>query len=354
MDLEKINEGLQLVKLRVKGNRFYLRAKLPPKPGDGLGFKRYELATGFPVTEEGLQLARVKAFQVEADLIYRRFDWSNYLGRGCSSLLLGEWLDRFAAAHWDVTPSNVNTREIYDLDYGRPFGFLPLDAELGEDILRRVLLTFSPCSRDRLRAYVAFSALANFAGVELSKDFKRLRGDYQPRERFIPSDDQILDIWHNWRGRSSWWRWAYGVLAVYGLRPHELFFLDASGLSDRPYILRVLDGKTGGRVVYPVYGEWVGLFGLAVVPDLAGAVEGRSRRALGRRVSERFLDLCVGFVPYALRDRYAVRCAECGIDSSIAARWMGHSLAVHAKYYQRYIDELAMSRVWLGKFGGSF
>ena len=41
-----------------------------------------------------------------------------------------------------------------------------------------------------------------------------------------------------------------GVLAAYGLRPHELFFCEIS--PEHPHLLKVLKGKTGYREVYPI------------------------------------------------------------------------------------------------------
>jgi len=43
---------------------------------------------------------------------------------------------------------------------------------------------------------------------------------------------------------------------------------------------------------------------------------------------------------YALRHAWAIRSAVMGVPDSIAARWMGHSVAVHAKTYHAAIDQL--------------
>jgi len=49
------------------------------------------------------------------------------------------------------------------------------------------------------------------------------------------------------------WQWAYGMMACYGLRNHELFYLDC----DRLPLLVVKDGsKTGYHRVHPFFPEW--------------------------------------------------------------------------------------------------
>ncbi len=52
--LGKVNKSLDRVKLRQKGDRLYLRATLPPKPGDG-----HELAMSGVCAELGLEVQSV-------------------------------------------------------------------------------------------------------------------------------------------------------------------------------------------------------------------------------------------------------------------------------------------------------
>ena len=72
----------------------------------------------------------------------------------------------------------------------------------------------------------------------------------------------------------------------------------------------------------------------------------RPNREIGEAVTKAFSREKTGFVPYALRDAYAIRAAIMGIDSAIMAKWMGHSLAVHHKHYQKYIDKQTHFKIW--------
>ena len=69
---------------------------------------------------------------------------------------------------------------------------------------------------------MVFRQLAKFAGIQV--DLKDIKGNYKPKPvnaDDVPSDDEIEAIWESIA--SPGWRWVYGMLATYGLRPHEVF-----------------------------------------------------------------------------------------------------------------------------------
>lgn len=352
IDLEKANQALDRVKLRVKGNKLYLRATLPPKPGDGRKSKRYELSTGIPYNAKGIEYALAKAKELEADLILERFSWYKYLKEGATLASIEDWVRRFEINYWQTHDRTINREDNYRSDWTRPFTFLPPDEPLTEEVLRRVLLRFASDSRDRRRCYVAFNALANFA--ELEANLKDLRGNYKPKiQREIFTDGQIESIRNSIKNPA--WQWVFGICACYGLRPHEVFRLNCERLTDSPPILSVeQDTKTGLRSVFPLPGEWVEKWQLWAVKMPNVRVEGRSNTALGSRVSQEFYELNLGLTPYHLRTAYAVRACRLRIPDSVASQWMGHDITVHYRSYQRHIDEIGHQIIWesLGKIGG--
>ena len=52
------------------------------------------------------------------------------------------------------------------------------------------------------------------------------------------------------------WLWVYDALAIYGLRPHEIFQLSTDRLNEEPALLEVLKGKTGRRLVFPMAADF--------------------------------------------------------------------------------------------------
>jgi integrase len=154
----------------------------------------------------------------------------------------------------------------------------------------------------------------------------------------LPSDAEIVEWFYKISNLN--WRWAYGMMATYGIRPHELFHLDTQDLEQGGYVLKVLENtKTGFREVRPYHLEWVDQFGLRQKRLPAINVIGKGNKRLGSKISAGFRRYKVPFRPYNLRHAYAVRCLRFDVDPSLAARWMGHTVAVHTRTYQAWISK---------------
>jgi integrase len=229
---------------------------------------------------------------------------------------------------------------------GRP-GTLGCGPELTTELLEEVLETYALASRSRQQCAIALGALARHSGLELPADWNERAAGYGlhvARFRQLPSDAEILELVE--RIPSASWRLAYGLMATYGLRNHEVFFCDCSALAaggDR--VLRVLPtSKTGEHQAWPFQPDWVERFELQRL--------GRERRALppvrtdlgrttlqqvGRRVAEQFRRYGLPITPYDLRHAWAVRTIHLGLPDTVAARMMGHSVAIHTRTYHHWI-----------------
>jgi integrase len=126
------------------------------------------------------------------------------------------------------------------------------------------------------------------------------------------------------------------MMAAFGLRPHELFHVDEQKLQQTG-IAYVKDGKTGARLVFPYYPEWVEDFNLKTIQ--VPQVSGKCNTDLGARVTRAFCRLKIPFPAYSLRHCWAIRLLYFGLDLSSASQQMGHSLAVHTSLYLRWITE---------------
>jgi integrase len=199
------------------------------------------------------------------------------------------------------------------------------------------ILKTTPDTRNRKRYCIALAALAKFAGVDL--DVKPLIGSYGAKQltpRDLP-DDLAIARWFP-LFKDPAWRWAYGAIATFGLRPHEIFHLDTTDLEQGGYTLSVLDDtKKGARRVWACYPEWVDCFELRA-PKIP-AVTGRNNGELGERCGQYFRRQGLPFRAYDLRHCWAVRTLEFGLDVSLAAQQMGHSVKVHTDTYHRWISD---------------
>jgi integrase len=135
-------------------------------------------------------------------------------------------------------------------------------------------------------------------------------------------------------------------MATYGLRNHEVFFTDLSALApggDR--VLRVLPtSKTGEHQVWPFQPEWVERFELprlgldrGLLPAVRTDLRHTTLQQVGRRVAEQFRRYGMPLTPYDLRHAWAVRTIHIGLPDTVAARMMGHSVAIHTRTYHHWI-----------------
>ena len=71
--LQEINQNLDRVKLRIRSGKFYIRGMCPPRPGETENV-RTELATGCSANHAGLRVAKMKAEDINLQLLNDRID----------------------------------------------------------------------------------------------------------------------------------------------------------------------------------------------------------------------------------------------------------------------------------------
>jgi integrase len=141
---------------------------------------------------------------------------------------------------------------------------------------------------------------------------------------------------------SDTWKWPVAVVAAYGCRPHEaLLFAEIQPSG----VLRVTDGKTGARQSLALPPQWVDRWKLQN-KRLPSFNAERSHRSVGALMGQALRRVGADFKAYDLRHAWAVRAIHNPkITPSLAAKSMGHSLAVHSTVYQRYFDGHQMETV---------
>jgi hypothetical protein len=239
----------------------------------------------------------------------------------------------------------------WDGDYLKILKRLPQDEPLTQKRLIALIEETEVNTRTRKRAVGAVGYLARFANIDF--DPSPWAGGYtfsRQAERTIPSDQSILD-WGN-QLTSDTWRWVYGMVAAYGLRPHEVFLVDLDRLREGSKALKVLDGKTGPRLAMPYPDRWFDTFQLAR-PRLPGIKLDRSHEALGHSATRYFWQQKIPFGLYDMRHAYALRAMHAGVKHPIAAKMMGHSESVHLRIYRHWIDEAAIVAEWERTTGGT-
>ena len=344
--LIEINKKLKAAQTRVsiarKGNRLWLRATLPPKPHINKT-KPYqqEVSLKLKATPAGLQSAFIKAKSMGLELEQEKFDWYKWLDVEDKRGKISYWLEKFEDDYWGKVQKTDASLTTWKKDYQSVFNKLERDRDISLDYLIQVVRTTEPDSRSRLKACTYLSKLGAFAGIEVEK-IKELKGKYSPssvQPRSLPTDTLIAEYRESIKNEA--WRWVFSAIAVYGLRNHEVFYLD---LSEYP-VARVLKGKTGERFIYPLYPEWGEMWNIENqnLPNIDLTFPSSK---LGTKVSSWFRNQKCPFKAYDLRHCYARRCFQFGLAPDWAAGLMGHSISVHTSTYRAWIDEATYRKAY--------
>lgn len=338
--LKSANVG---VTIEVRGTRLCLRATLPPKPNSiMISPHQQRIGLGIRANPAGVVTAEIEARKVGALVDCNEFSWQPYLKTSiilpteAPTITIAEWIALLERDYFQRRAKTPESQSTWKKDYWAILQRLPPDQVLSRDVLLATLLQTAPDTKTRQRACKALSTLAKFAGIEL--DTKPLAGNYNPQRvnpRNLPEEQLIAD-WYK-RIDNPAWRWAYGMIATFGLRPHEIFYIDSSRLELGDYLISVTNGKTKARQVWAFYPEWIEQFHLCdrQVPE----VTGRNNSELGERCSQYFhRNAELPFKPYDLRHCWAIRTLEFGLDITLAAQQMGHSAQVHSNLYHHWIS----------------
>lgn len=332
------NDRLRAAKVKVAigqtGDRLWLRATLPPKTGSTqIESHQQRIYLALPANPSGLAQAEKEARKVAALLVCKEFSWEPYIKQAVEPThTVGNWVVRFEQDYWVRRQRTPQAESTWKADYQKVFSKLPVTEPLTHDLLRQAIAATTPDTRTRQRWCKICARLAKFAGLEA--DFKDLMGSYsafKPTPRTIPTDETIAEWWA--KVPNPHWQVVYGLLACYGLRPHEVFSCDRSALP----LLRVgRETKTGERIVYPLYPEWVTQWQLTGELPI---VSGKTNSDLGQRVTRAFGRYGIPFKPYDLRHAWAIRSIAFGLDISLASAQMGHSVQIHTQIYHAWISE---------------
>ncbi|NET32306.1 MAG: site-specific integrase [Cyanothece sp. SIO1E1] len=358
--IAQVNQRLKAARLGLqierRGEKLNLRGTLPPRPGSHrLRPHQQRISIGLPATNAGLKQIEQEAKIIAAQLIQNTFNWRHYLnspmGGRLHQISLSEQIQAFeqffftqpqrlgklaaAKTTWETAYAPY-LRKLATMAQSRPNLSLP-------EVIYATIQSIPDTSRARQVGCTAFTALAEFLNLELPRDLKTLWGSYnasRTQTRDLPSDQQILAAFEQIPNPA--WRFVYGIMATYGLRNHEVFFADYAHLTQRhtEATVEVLaTTKTGSHEVWPFYPEWVDQFDLRHIqlPAIQTNLTQTTLQRVGQQVTCQFRRYELPFSPYDLRHAWAVRTIHFGLPDTVAARMMGHSVAVHTRTYHRWI-----------------
>ena len=326
------------LELSGKANNIYMRGTFPDKPWEGTGRKQRRIALRMRAVDvDVVRQAEAIARQVGLDLSAGQFDWLKFSDEEDPRVRLVTIGDLARELEREKRESGKVGEYTWRNAYEALIAKLPLDELPSEDRLMAWVLECDPTASTMRRKYLSIAkSILRLAGMQSGR-LDRLARENQNKPinpRLLPTDPDIAKTLAEMERPE--WRWTYGMLAVYGLRPHELFHLDFRAWPD----LRVLaDTKTGERLVPPIYSEWIDEFELVGEMHLPSNLRWDDETPnwkRGRKIGGGFRRMGLGD-PYNLRHCYARRCLELGLTSDVSAALMGHSREIHERSYRAFI-----------------
>jgi integrase len=315
--------------------RLYLLAKVPRRDGQP-GLAQTRIALRLDDTAVNRRVAAKQLQTLERQLSEGSFDWAYWQDEQEQGITWREAISRLHRARVVLGRTSERTWEINYLGRLRqiPPGSACTTSSMAVALERYDRATCSYKELFYLLRHLAKLVAVPFPEVQLPT--------YAQAELVaVPTDAEII-AWVEGSGPAAWY---FGMMAVYGLRPHEI---EGAALIDRDYCQVHEASKTGFRTVVPLPREWVERFRLhdrRLRPTLQGAAHARADM-VAKWLSKELAKQSLPWRPYALRHAYAGRLWREGgsrLDIYTAARLMGHTPQQHSKTYRRHIQPHAVA-----------
>lgn len=310
--------------------RLYLLGRLPHKDGSP-GLKQQRITLKLDDTPANQKIAAKQLVILERQLSSGTFEWSYWTGEDTKGTT---WREAAALLYRKKVVHGRTSENTWNVSYMGLLKQLPQHETVTTTAIEKALSRYERSQYSYKLIYYLMKDLAALTGVRFPEVGVPLYGKAKLLE--VPSDEEVI-AWV--QGAKLPHRWFFGMMATYGLRPHEI---EVSLLIDGDRLQVPDETKTGFRTVIPLYPEWVDLFDLRnpqqrpasirVEPRPDEASQWLYRAAKKQGISYR---------PYALRHAYAARLWRAGgseLDIFTAARLMGHSIEQHVQTYRAHID----------------
>jgi len=324
--------------------RLYLLANVPRRDGNP-GRQQARIALRLDDTPINRRTAAKQLKTLDRQLADGTFSWAYWLDQSEGLT----WREAIARLYRTRVVLGRTSESTWEINYLGRLRQIPAGSRCTTESIAAALQRYDRASCSYKELFYLLRHLAKLNSIpfpEVAAPTYRQAGPVA-----VPTDQQIVE-WVQQAGAASWY---FGMMATYGLRPHEI---EGATLIERDYCQTADDTKTGFRTVVPVPRAWVELFRLhdrRLRPTLPGAANARPD-AVSKWLSKELRRLKLPWRPYALRHAYAGRLWHQGgnrLDLYTAARLMGHTPQQHARTYRAHIQphlvaEAAERALWGG------
>ncbi|NCU72692.1 MAG: hypothetical protein EBY66_06745, partial [Candidatus Fonsibacter lacus] len=318
-----------MASINVQRGRLYLLARVPRRDGQP-GLQQQRIALRLDDTPVNRRAAAKQLQTLERQLADGSFSWAYWLDQDEGLT----WRDAIARLHRARVVLGRTSEATWEINYMGRLRQIPPASRCDTESMAAALQRYDRGSCSYKELFYLLRHLAKLVAVPFPEVPSPTYREAAPVA--VPTDEEIV-AWVEGAGPASWY---FGMMATYGLRPHEI---EGAVLIDRDYCQVEEATKTGFRTVVPVPREWVERFRLydrRLRPTLQGAAHDRPDM-VAKWLSKELRRLGMPWRPYALRHAYAGRLWRTGgsrLDIYTAARLMGHSPQQHARTYRAHIQ----------------
>lgn len=309
--------------------RLYLLANLPRRNGTP-GLRQQRIALKLDDTAVNRRVATKQLRTLEQQLQRGTFEWSYWLDEEPKATT---WREAIAKLHRARVVLGRTGQSTWEVNYMGRLRQIPAGSACTTESIAKALERYGRETCTYKELFYLLRHLARLVAVPFPEVPLPTYNQAQLVE--VPTDEQII-AWVD--GAEEPARWYWGIMATYGLRPHEV---EGAVLIDRD-LCQVADGtKTGFRTVVPLPREWVERWQLRERRQRPRLAEVDRPDATGKWLSVQVKRQGIPWRPYALRHAYAARLWREGgarLDLYTAARLMGHTAQQHAKTYRAHIQ----------------
>ena len=329
--------------------RLYIRGQLPNKDPKRKGNLQQTITLSLDDTPENRVKAEKQLKQIEKLLKKGTFDWADWainapIKRG-KVQNVSSWQQAIRVLYKRKVTLGTTSESTWNVNYMGSLNVIPdLSAKVTTEAIEAAVNRYSRDQATYRKMVMLCKNIADICGVDFPEvavpTYRRAQTVYE-----IPTEDEIIE----WvLSAPQPYRWHFGMMATYGVRPHEL--PELTQLEGKDHLIQIADEtKTGFRTVIPLDESWVDLFDLGFrqyapkkyLPYRDDADRLQNKEGVSRWLNEWRLSMGINYRPYMLRHAYAARLWREGgaeMDIGTAAKFMGHSISEHEKTYRRWID----------------
>jgi len=311
--------------------RLYLLAKVPRRDGSP-GLKQSRISLRLDDTTVNRRAAAKQLETLERQLADGSFTWGYWNDEESTGIT---WREAIAKLYRARVTLGRTSEATWEINYLGRLRQIPAGSRCTTESMAAALDRYNRASCSYKELFYLLRHLSRLVAVPFPEVPQPTYREAAPVA--VPTDDQIVE-WVEGAGPAAWY---FGMMATYGLRPHEI---ESAQLIDKDYC-QVQDAtKTGFRTVVPLHREWVEQFRLhdrRLRPTMESRGGHERPDQVAKWLSKELKRLGLPWRPYALRHAYAGRLWKQGgsrLDLYTAARLMGHSPQQHAKTYRAHIQ----------------